>query len=154
MNSSRKEPVFFEVLKELIDVALLKTQLYLNFDLATGNLVGFETTVDAEFLKQIDVAPQPPIPSGSLKVVKEPSTTVPTGTTGTSFGDCPTDTEIVGTAVFGSDEFGNGILEGEGIELSIETFIDSFTQSAIFKLKNTSFGANAVLDGNVLCAPK
>ena len=37
INDGRKEPVFFEVLKELSDVALLKTQLYLNFDLATGN---------------------------------------------------------------------------------------------------------------------
>lgn len=36
-NGTRNEPVFFEVLKELSDVALLKTQLYLNFDLATGN---------------------------------------------------------------------------------------------------------------------
>ena len=37
VNGGRTEPVFFEVLKELSDIALLKTQQYLNFDLATGN---------------------------------------------------------------------------------------------------------------------
>ena len=35
-TGGRREPVFFEVLKELSNVALLKTQLYQNFDLATG----------------------------------------------------------------------------------------------------------------------
>ncbi|MEQ9425301.1 MAG: hypothetical protein RJQ09_12830 [Cyclobacteriaceae bacterium] len=35
--NGKSEPIFFEVIKELADVALVKTQVYLNFDLMTGN---------------------------------------------------------------------------------------------------------------------
>jgi len=36
-HNGYKESIFFEVIKELKDVALVKTQYYFNFDLATGN---------------------------------------------------------------------------------------------------------------------
>jgi len=36
-QNNYKEAVFFEVIKELKDVALVKTQFYNNFDLASGN---------------------------------------------------------------------------------------------------------------------